>query len=239
MKGRIIPAGYKKLLIIGFKIISNQLPWKLYLAFFLPFPFSLSFSKYPAILLSLLIFSNLVCNLLVGCPVTCQCNIYLHKYYNSNNNRGNSVSYTHLDVYKRQVFAWPAIWSLGFCLKSRLLGPEIPLGFVYMLWSSSLPDCRDVGSVIVPLVGFRWSHVLLVFSEFLDVACPRFFHIVIDSCPYCVHGRFDTHAPLFSVRFQLIHFVFRFLSYCRDLDLISFLYVVPVSYTHLDVYKRQ
>ena len=126
------------------------------------------------------------------------------------------VSYTHLDVYKRQVLAIP----IGFLFSQfvslvivNLLGiPKtlfVSLNFVCLLYTSN-------NNLTVPQVVTRLGMVFFLL----------FFNLGITIFVFLLTG-----MMLFS---QIL-----FIIFAMFLPISFLLSMIPVSYTHLDVYKRQ
>ena len=169
-----------------------------------------------------------------------------------------AVSYTHLDVYKRQPeehalsgyfeIAMPPVFDvmtalvLAFCLGVGITfvrGTTLHSGFAEL----RTIVMRVVEKVIIPLLplyifGMFLSltmngQIALVISTFLRVVVLAFIMtIVILLIQYGIAGVVARRNPLVMLKNMLP-------AYATALGTASSAATIPVSYTHLDVYKRQ
>ena len=125
-----------------------------------------------------------------------------------------AVSYTHLDVYKRQPVEYP-LFHKSFPFHS------------YYGFRFSLPV--DINEKNWPHLKSSGSMIFFAFAA-LDLIVKR----VEGECYVAFFGTLRLAAP--DIGADIFCFTLRYTAVDCNIELCTY---IPVSYTHLDVYKRQ
>ena len=118
------------------------------------------------------------------------------------------VSYTHLDVYKRQEYAIPISKEVKNAKRNVPLGMMIGLFLIFIMQS-------------VMVLGF---HNYVEWGKLADSAAPHLLY------GYAILGKFGKIWMMLVGALAVIS---------TQNSTVNSLAVISVSYTHLDVYKRQ